>query len=63
MKSDKMSFWVRLRFRVTQGHNVCENKNKRSQSMLVNGGSLKIEAFSYLFAIFKAVVSSDIQGI
>ena len=33
-----MLVWVRLR--VTQGHNVCENKNKRLQCMLVNCQSL-----------------------
>ena len=35
-----MPVWVRVR--VTQGHNVCENKNKQSQSMLVNGRSLTV---------------------
>ena len=38
--SDKMSVWVSVGVKVTQGHNVCENKIKRLQSMLVNGPSL-----------------------
>ena len=59
MESDKMSVWVRLRVRVTQGHNVCENKNKRSQSMLVNGRSLSSKRCEFLISQYKVATLND----